>query len=55
MFNGDLGGPVSVNHVADGIGSILELPVKRNHLPPRAGDIRDSWADISACARSARA
>ena len=48
MFNVASASPVSVNHVADVIGSILEQPVQRNHLPPRAGDIRDSWADISA-------
>ncbi len=48
MFNVASAAPVSVNHVADVIGSILERPVQRNHLPPRAGDIRDSWADISA-------
>ncbi len=48
MFNVASAAPVSVNHVADVIGGILELPVERRHLPPRAGDIRDSWADISA-------
>ena len=48
MFNVASAAPVSVNHVADLIGGILERPVERRHLPPRAGDIRDSWADISA-------
>ena len=48
MFNVASAAPVSVNHVADVIGRILERPVQRHHLPPRAGDIRDSWADISA-------
>ena len=48
MFNVASAAPASVNHVADLIGGILERPVERRHLPPRAGDIRDSWADISA-------
>jgi nucleoside-diphosphate-sugar epimerase len=48
MFNVASAAPVSVNHVADRIGEILGRPVEKRHLPPRAGDIRDSWADISA-------
>jgi len=41
------GSPSTLNHVADTIGAILGKPVERRHLPPRAGDIRDSWADLS--------
>jgi UDP-glucose 4-epimerase len=37
-----------VNRVAELIGEILGKPVERRLEPPRAGDIRDSWADISA-------
>jgi UDP-glucose 4-epimerase len=37
-----------VNQVADTIGAILGKPVERDFVAPRAGDIRDSWADISA-------
>ncbi len=48
MFNIASDAPASVNQVADLIGEILGKPVERNHLPPRAGDIRDSWADITA-------
>ncbi|MCP9487202.1 MAG: SDR family oxidoreductase [Gaiellaceae bacterium MAG52_C11] len=48
MFNVASAAPSSVNRVAELIGEILEQPVERRHLPPRAGDIRDSWADISA-------
>jgi UDP-glucose 4-epimerase len=40
--------PVTVNHVADELGALLGKPVRREHVPPRAGDIRDSWADITA-------
>jgi len=40
--------PASVNQLADLIGTILGAPVTREHGPPRAGDIRDSWADVTA-------
>jgi UDP-glucose 4-epimerase len=48
MFNIASGSPVSVNHIADTIGELLGKPVERKQAPPRAGDIRDSWGDISA-------
>ena len=47
-FNVAAGSPASVNHVAETIGVVLGKPVDRRFEPPRAGDIRDSWADISA-------
>ena len=47
-FNVAAGSPASVNHVAETIGIVLGKPVDRRFEPPRAGDIRDSWADISA-------
>jgi UDP-glucose 4-epimerase len=50
IFNVAAGMPASVNELAERIGQILGKPVERVHAPPRAGDIRDSWADI----RSAR-
>ena len=37
-----------MNHVAETIGAILGKPVEKRYEPPRPGDIRDSWADISA-------
>jgi len=40
--------PASVNDVAGLIGSILGKPVVSTSAPPRPGDIRDSWADITA-------
>jgi UDP-glucose 4-epimerase len=40
-----------VNAVAETIGSILGKPVQREHLPPRPGDIRDSWADLTKAGR----
>ena len=47
-FNVAGGKPASVNDVADTIGRLLGKPVERNLQPPRAGDIRDSYADLSA-------
>jgi nucleoside-diphosphate-sugar epimerase len=47
IFNIANGSPASVNVLADTIGRILDKPVTKEHLPPRAGDIRDSWADLS--------
>jgi UDP-glucose 4-epimerase len=48
IFNIAAGSPASVNTVAKAIGRILGKPVERRFEPPRPGDIRDSWADVSA-------
>jgi nucleoside-diphosphate-sugar epimerase len=48
IFNVSGGSPATVNEVADTIGRILGRPVERRHGPPRAGDIRASWADVTA-------
>jgi UDP-N-acetylglucosamine/UDP-N-acetyl-alpha-D-glucosaminouronate 4-epimerase len=48
IFNLAASSPTTVNDVADLIGRILGKPVERQFAPPRAGDIRDSWADVSA-------
>jgi UDP-N-acetylglucosamine/UDP-N-acetyl-alpha-D-glucosaminouronate 4-epimerase len=48
IFNLAASSPASVNELADTIGGILDKQVERLAAPPRAGDIRDSWADISA-------
>jgi nucleoside-diphosphate-sugar epimerase len=47
IFNVAAGAPASVNELAETIGAILEQPVTKEHLPPRPGDIRNSWADLS--------
>jgi UDP-glucose 4-epimerase len=47
-FNVAGGAPASVNHLADTIGAILERPVETLSAPPRPGDIRDSWANLTA-------
>jgi nucleoside-diphosphate-sugar epimerase len=51
IFNIAAGAPASVNELADTIGAILGKPVEKKHLPSRAGDIRDSWADVSKAER----
>jgi UDP-glucose 4-epimerase len=37
--------------VAETIGVVLGKPVRKRYLPPRAGDIRDSWADLGKAER----
>jgi nucleoside-diphosphate-sugar epimerase len=51
IFNIAAGSPASVNTLADTIGSILGKPVEKEYLPPRAGDIRNSWADLGKAER----
>jgi UDP-glucose 4-epimerase len=51
IFNVAAGSPASLNQVADTIGEILGKPVERRHLPSRAGDIRNSWGDLSKSER----
>jgi UDP-glucose 4-epimerase len=48
IFNIAAGRPASVNELAEAIGGILGKPVQRRTEPPRPGDVRDSWADVSA-------
>jgi nucleoside-diphosphate-sugar epimerase len=51
IFNIAAGAPASVNRVAATIGEILGKPVHRREHPPRAGDLRNSWADLSKSER----
>jgi UDP-glucose 4-epimerase len=48
IFNIAAGKPASVNELADAVGRILGKPVARRSAPPRPGDVRDSWANVSA-------
>ncbi len=48
IMNVAAGSPASVNTVAESIGRILGQEVRKEYGPPRPGDIRDSWADVSA-------
>jgi UDP-glucose 4-epimerase len=47
IFNVAAGSPASVNDVADAISRIVGKPVEKRFAPPRPGDIRNSWADVS--------
>ena len=51
IFNISAGSPVSVNQLAAAIGRLLGRPVERRYVPPRPGDLRDSWADVSESRR----
>ena len=48
IFNVAAGAPHSVNDLLDVIGGLLGKPVQKQHGEPRPGDIRDSFADVSA-------
>jgi nucleoside-diphosphate-sugar epimerase len=48
IFNVAASAPATVNAVAAAIGAVLGKPVEKTVAPPRFGDIRDSWADVSA-------
>jgi UDP-N-acetylglucosamine/UDP-N-acetyl-alpha-D-glucosaminouronate 4-epimerase len=48
IFNVAASAPVTVNTVARAIGDVLGKPVEKTFAPPRVGDIRDSWADVTA-------
>jgi UDP-N-acetylglucosamine/UDP-N-acetyl-alpha-D-glucosaminouronate 4-epimerase len=47
-FNVAGGEPASVNQVAETIGAVLGKPVAKRFEPSRPGDIRHSWAELSA-------
>jgi len=47
VLNVATGRSTTVNELADVIGQLLDRPVGRDEHPPRAGDVRDSWADIA--------
>jgi UDP-glucose 4-epimerase len=48
VLNVATGRQLTVNELADAIGEALGRPVEKEYLPARTGDVRDSWADISA-------
>ena len=45
IVNVSAGAPVTINELADAVGRVLGKTVERTFGPPRAGDIRASWAD----------
>jgi UDP-glucose 4-epimerase len=51
VFNVGTGTPASVNVLADTLGELLGREVRKEYLPARPGEIRDSWAEIGAARR----
>jgi UDP-glucose 4-epimerase len=51
VLNIATGDQTSVNELADVVGEILGRAVEKRFLPPRAGDVRHSWADVSEARR----
>ena len=47
VLNVGTGRSTSVNELANVIGQLLDRPVGRDEHPPRAGEVRDSWADTA--------
>lgn len=48
IFNVAASAPATVMEVADTIGRLLGRDVAKEFAPARTGDIRDSWADVTA-------
>ncbi len=51
VLNLATGSSATVNDLADWIGEVLGREVEKRYLPARAGDVRDSWADVSEAGR----
>jgi len=51
VLNVATGSPTSVLELAAAVGSLLGRPVEKEFRPERAGDVRDSWADLGAARR----
>jgi UDP-glucose 4-epimerase len=45
IFNVSAGTPTTVNELAETVARLLEKPLEKTYLPPRPGDLRNSWAD----------
>jgi UDP-glucose 4-epimerase len=54
VVNVAAGRPLTVHALAESVGEVLGRPVERRYLPARAGEARDSWADIGAARRLLR-
>jgi UDP-N-acetylglucosamine/UDP-N-acetyl-alpha-D-glucosaminouronate 4-epimerase len=48
VLNVATGASQTVNALADTVGRLLALPVEKAHGPAQPGDVRESWADVSA-------
>ena len=52
VLNIATGGSETVNALAETIGSILGKPVEKTFGPAQPGDVRESWADVSAASET---
>ncbi len=48
VLNVATGGSETVNTLAETIGRLLDRPVEKTHGPEQPGDVRESWADVTA-------
>ena len=48
VLNVATGRSVTINGLAEAVGDVLDREIAREYLPARPGDIRSSWADVSA-------
>jgi UDP-glucose 4-epimerase len=48
VLNVATGSSETVDTLADTIGRLLDRPVEKTHGPAQPGDVRESWADVSA-------
>jgi nucleoside-diphosphate-sugar epimerase len=51
VFNVGCGSRISLNNLIGHLETILEMKAQVEYLPTRAGDVRDSLADISLAKR----
>jgi UDP-glucose 4-epimerase len=51
VLNVATGSATSVLELAEAVGALLGRPVEKEFRPERAGDVRDSWADLDAARR----
>lgn len=51
VFNVGCGQPLNINELVDSLNGMLETDIKPHYVPPRPGDVRDAWADITLAQR----
>jgi UDP-glucose 4-epimerase len=51
ILNVATGSSITVNALADAVGTLLERAVEKTHEPAREADVRASWADLESARR----
>lgn len=51
VVNVAAGRSVTVSELAESVGAVLGRPVEKQHLAPRPGEVRHSWADVGEARR----